>query len=578
MKMQGRPFCQEATMCNLKVILFISGTGSDEKQYKPDQDATQWWSRRDSLARAVSSFLFGAPAQDGRRRELVFVFDEDLARYHMTVDSKYSVTDCDDEFFPSEKNLITLWREAAGKINGDCFSATVQDGPIRCEIRGKKQSAKTKKSETISKRDLLEMIQKQCSLEFLREHGLNCSSKVALKKANRKHLLSVWHLWHESTTKSTADKSSELETILRDLVQNNNSCQKVAATLHESGEELPVWNHIPAKSERNNLEVLFFLGAVRDMSKEENLCLSKVCKNSGVPFVNVRLGRVPEFTSKIIQVVAFHQSSGVLGPATLKLLQSNEKATNPKKRTFGEMENSERASPLVHIVLLTSLKSSELTDDLESRCKTAWSIVRCTVVSLWRSRLAGNKHKPEHLRMGMTLCFLDGLCLRLTRETLVQVMADQHQAAPSEYQILHCLKQMLVDGKAVKAKQEFASIISRLKNANRNACLAIHMGNGDDAKRTIDLGKSFYSQKIKSEDPYSLLVSIQIGANKEQFSKLRSKLKKACRSEEIDCVKSSLIRQPCLDLEATTITMIQHFCYQNKLFDALRRNGMKEQR
>ena len=61
---------------------------------------------------------------------------------------------------------------------------------------------------------------------------------------------------------------------------------------------------------KKKLQLCLFLGAVRDMYNYEYQALNNVCSKThlNIPVVGIRLGTVPEFTSKILSILAFHHS------------------------------------------------------------------------------------------------------------------------------------------------------------------------------------------------------------------------------------------------------------------------------
>jgi len=252
-----------------KVVLFVSGKGADENQYKPDRDESQWWARRDALVRAVAAFLFGPSPQPGETRELVLVFDEDFCCIHMTLDDAQSsagTSASNQNFFPSERTVISLWKEAASSL-GRNGTVTVSRGGLKCTIHNahKKKSPKDTVTgmESKSKREIMELIYNNCTLDFLRNQGLNCSLSVALRKVNRKTMINIWHMWQkeqvEVNTRPKDASGNPLVQIIDNLLISTGTDDTkggrsvVAGILHESGEsELPVWG---LKEQSNNIDV-----------------------------------------------------------------------------------------------------------------------------------------------------------------------------------------------------------------------------------------------------------------------------------------------------------------------------------
>lgn len=120
----------------------------------------------------------------------------------------------------------------------------------------------------------------------------------------------------------------------------------------------------------------------------------------------------------------------------------------------------------MHFVAWLHLDVSAVTDDLDQR-ESMLGLVQLIVTSLWRSRLASEaaheqnasdssviadaKARPaEHSTVPkvvpvLHLVFKDGRMATLTQARLAIVMANQHMAAPSEYQVLQTLLSCLKD-------------------------------------------------------------------------------------------------------------------------------------
>lgn len=241
----------------------------------------------------------------------------------------------------------------------------------------------------------------------------------------------------------------------------------IAATLHESSNlELPCWDddddELPQTDtemlirnkaklpEASSLQLCLFLGAVRDMHTWELKTLQQVCSKRQIPSLRMRLGPVSEFTSKILTVVSYHHHHGRLFPACCRLLHrrlSLDKITDPISGTL--LPSTE--SFLLHFVCLVPCSSDDVSAELQHRNLLLWNMVRCSVTALWRSRLASgemSKSKTNQLPINrLTFVFDNNKLLTLRQEDLVRNMAELHQAAPSEHQILSAIKSHLDDSK-----------------------------------------------------------------------------------------------------------------------------------
>jgi len=326
------------------------------------------------------------------------------------------------------------------------------------------------------------------------------------------------------------------------------------------------------------------------MSKAEKTCLLKVCQTRKVPVVKVRLGPVAEFTSKILTVVSFHQSCGVLGASIQKLMERNKQTRGSTSRKRQRSDSEEDAvtetmdPPILHVVLLVPSKSSALTSDLKSRNRVLWCLVRCTVATLWRSRLVGSRAtRSLPLKVSMTFCFQDDFCLTLDQDKLVRCMAEQHQAAPSEYQILHSLDQFIIkcdQSTNSNLKTQLNQALDAVKgDSHKRECFALNFVGGNDceASKGANIADYFYAQtreefgrKSSYKQAYAglLFMSTDDGKDHGKFEKkIMKKLYKICKREHIPVIQSQLLqnRPSCQDHEAATITMIQHFAYQDRL-------------
>ena len=166
-----------------------------------------------------------------------------------------------------------------------------------------------------SKRQLLEYLQKHCSIDFLRSKGLNSNPDGILRKTNKKALMPVWAAWISSQKHNQPEHSGDrIESLYQELLQppmsdSKDAIKVVAGTLHETCEEFPCFGLEDStldSSPKSYYQICLFLGAVRDMSVKENEALEKACRKSSVPLVGIRFGTVPEFTSKILSILAFH--------------------------------------------------------------------------------------------------------------------------------------------------------------------------------------------------------------------------------------------------------------------------------
>jgi len=560
-------------MCLLKVVLFVKGRGSDASTYRPNRDESQWWNRRDALVRCVAALLLGPTPE---HRELVLLYDEDFSRMHMTYRQPES-TSVSGSLVPTEQAIVALWKRAASQDNGE----KVEVNGLTCQlVISQRNTAQV--SGMDSKRDVLEYLQKKCSMAFLRQHGLNTSTAVLLRKTNKKALMSVWSAWKQQETSTELHGASPeaLELTLKELLQPDSPevKQVVAGVLHESSEnELPCWNKEPQMM--LSMQLCLFLGAVRDMTSSENNCLQRLCSRVNIPLVKVRLGPVPEFTSKILTVTAIHHGQGILGPAVNALLSTD--CTRKQQREIEALTNAAKPVPVLHFICLVPFVSSQLSTELSDRGRALWCLVRCTVTSLWRSRLVGHGGRNP-LRNRMTLVFEDGNVLTLEQDELVKSLAEQHQAAPSEYQVLKALQdkvRAIGSASTIDWKPRALAIVNRLLvDSLPKPQHVLRVTQGDTSN--LDLSRAFYT--IDQENTGSIetnqcaWVLLSIGpSSSTPLDRMERCILRACRKLKLSVVERPVLASSCQDQGAATITMLQHFCYQNRLFGMLRQDDQQ---
>jgi hypothetical protein len=144
-------------MSMLKVILFTNGVGADAATYRPESDDRQWWNRRDALVRCVAAFLLGPSCQ----KELILVYDQDWSTMRMEYNK------ATNSLVPTERTIIALWKRAA-KAPGE----SVEENGLSCRLvlSSINPPASSVPSSSENKRELLEYLQKNCSIDFLRQH------------------------------------------------------------------------------------------------------------------------------------------------------------------------------------------------------------------------------------------------------------------------------------------------------------------------------------------------------------------------------------------------------------------------
>ncbi|OQR88556.1 hypothetical protein THRCLA_22843 [Thraustotheca clavata] len=529
-------------MCHVKVVLLCKGRGGDVASYQPQRDETQWWNRRDALVRCVAAFLYGPWSEKCTSRELVLVHDEDWARMHMKLN--------ENDTFPSEFYVINAWKEAA--LNP--HAATRKNSSLECHLVHSslplQDAGDVDKME--SKREVLEHLQKHCDIEFLRKHHLNSKPDVILRKTNKKKLVQVWDEWNQLHQASPVATTKEIvASIFTEMLQpkDDQVKQVIAATLHESSDaELPCFD-LQNEQQDDSVQIVLFLGAVRDMLPSENKILERICNEQSIPLTGVRLGSVPEFTSKILSVVAYHQASGVLANALKTAIQNINQVNEPASKRQ-KIQDISTAQQHMHVVCSIPISSDQLTPILANRSCEMWTMVRLAVVTLWRSRIASSN--ATYLSTSLSFLFQDGKTLTLKQDELVNSLAEQHQAAPSEYQILNAFCKMLLTN---KDQQD----VSHLLNAPSLIALNVHL----EDKDVDTLSTGIYNGTIDFKSQ-NILVLLSL-TKKHPGHKT---IVKACLKADIPLKECSILpsMNSFQDAAGATVTILQHFIYQNRLF------------
>lgn len=475
-----------------------------------------------------------------------------------------------------------------------------------------------------AKRDVLTILQSTCPMEYLRLHHLNSSIDVALRKANKTKLQKAWDEYakycseqkdesrnactkrkyidivdapHDST--SHDENWHRIEMTFRAILSETNASEgeTIAAYLHESCDaELPCWGwDNELQDNQSNVEHVFlFLGAVRDMTSDENDALSSACEAISVPLVPCRLGPVPEFTSKIVSVAGFHHSKGVLGDGLMKLWKRDaQKAKLPTKRNMIEGTRSSQSNRTIHSIVIVPMSSELLSTDSDKRDRIHWCMVRMVVCSLWRSKLASNTNSNDGfnpLNNELTFIFVDAVCITLRQKDFTSLMAENHKAAPSELQILEelCHQRDSIPSNNSIPQSEHKNLVKRTcKNLVKSLVSSSNDGGNQFLLNFIVHEQSSLDQKnivniayelCQDEDDsgytlftlHGMLDSSNDDASTKKVAKVLKNLLKAFRVTGIASTDHRIVSSSCQEEEATTIIMLQHLDYQRRLLSLLR--------
>lgn len=604
----------------LSFVLLCTGNGADSSIYRPNGDDKRYRHRQDALVRCVAVTLFSAAGAtnitDGRSCELILLYDGDLSCMRMSLSAKST-----QQPPPLEKDIVTAWKHAASEATrrqhtssigtmgssfarnqNDCNSASFQlhtdcvlDCPPNQTASPNKSKNKLPSHMPASKRDAISLLQSTCSLEFLRSHRLNAPLDVILKKFNKSKVQAVWddakkHGGVSSSDSSTQQPDSRIERTFRNILSeakgsdptNDCSTDVLAAYLHESCEsELPCWSKELYGRNKEVKHIFLFCGAVRDMTDAENDSLSNVCKQMKIPLLPCRLGPVPEFTSKIVSVAGYHFYKGLLGSGLLELWAKQKQKHEQSQEIMGTsqpLSNDMTHKRSMHTIAIIPIDSSSLTADPSMRCRVHWCMVRLCVCSLYRSKFASTTR--EALCNKLSFIFQDGLALNLDQQGFISSLAEKHQAAPSERQILEELCRRRDDTLSREEYQDDVHhLISSLNRPNNGDVYALDFT--DELNRTSEQVMELAYDKLHSEDcpsgnsGDSTLVAIlqvrdQSGTPNTKVQRMHRRILEATVMANIQVRTQSPLLSEAQDGEALTVIMLQHLDYQAKLFGLLR--------
>ena len=227
-----RHYCDDIANKNVmkvlvKVVLLANGIGSNPQNYRPNADESQWWNRRDALVRCVTAFFFCSTANNNcnikrdnshhstdccSSKELIILFDEDWSYFSMqftgtnTPNSTVGTATKSNQYIPNECNIIQLWKVSAlnpgiriqhKELGLSCLCITSENAVdlnttkdmetiMMLSNHSHKSIALTKSlpmdinGSDSNKRALLEYMQANCSMEFLRLHKYGLLAAVSM--------------------------------------------------------------------------------------------------------------------------------------------------------------------------------------------------------------------------------------------------------------------------------------------------------------------------------------------------------------------------------------------------------------
>ena len=619
-------------MQKLTFVLLCSGNGADSSLYRPNGDDKRYRHRQDALVRCVAVTLFSAAGAcantDDRSCELILLYEDSCMKMSLSRKEKQLNASFAQQPPPLEKDIITAWKQAANEANrkqqhtssigtmGSSFarnqngcnmsSASTPFLVTKCVLdeslpkqtgdASSKAANKLPSHMPASKRDAISVLQSSCSLEFLRSHHLNVPLHVALKKFNKNKLQAVWDnaKKHDNASGSASSTqqfdSSRIERTFRSILSeakesdtaNEYSTNVLAAYLHESCDsELPCWSKELSGRNKDAKHIFLFCGAVRDMTEAENASLSNVCEQMKIPLLPCRLGPVPEFTSKIICVAGYHYYQGLLGSGLIKLWERKQNQTQSQemKNTTHHSNNNLMHKNLLHTIALVPIDSVSLTPDPSKRCRVHWCLVRLCVCSLYRSKFASTAR--DALDNKLSFIFQDGLTINLDQRDFISSLAEKHQAAPSERQILEELCRRRHN--AASPQEEYDGVNQVIssytpsKNDHPGDVFALDFTDKlhNPSNQVMELAYAGDEDWSSGDAVDSTLLAIlevrdHSGHTNDKMERIHKRIIDAITRAKIQVMTQSLLLSEAQDCEALTVCMLQHLQYQSKLFGILR--------
>jgi len=172
--------------------------------------------------------------------------------------------------------------------------------------------------------------------------------------------------------------------------------------------------------------LIFFLGAVKDMTAEEMRVVHRACKASNVPCVEANLGQQAEFTSKIVDVLHGHHVHRRLMPAVWKIAR---RVGDPDRSTPVQAQKSPKGT--FWIFAPVSGGPHDLATD-DRKKDGLYEVPRSCISQLWCS-------KNEHRTHVLSFVFAGGEVLTVYPQ-LVTCLKMQHRAAPTEKNVVNALR------------------------------------------------------------------------------------------------------------------------------------------
>eukprot|EP00929_Paragymnodinium_shiwhaense_P101395 TRINITY_DN64465_c0_g1_i1.p1 TRINITY_DN64465_c0_g1~~TRINITY_DN64465_c0_g1_i1.p1 ORF type:complete len:1701 (+),score=309.54 TRINITY_DN64465_c0_g1_i1:129-5105(+) len=324
----------------------------------------------------------------------------------------------------------------------------------------------------------------------------------------------------------------------------------------------------PGKGERRTL--MFFLGAVRDMTPDENSAVLRACRKCDVPFVEASLGQQAEFTSKIIDVLQGHHLFGRLMPAVWRLARRSGAVRADPPPSLSRARRG-----IFWVLIPVGGGPRDLTVD-DNRQDGVYEVPRCMISQLYCSK---NEHS-DHI---ISYVFSSGEVIT-AYPTLVTCLKTQHRAAPTERNLVSAIRVGFGDKKAdpslsiekgcVTLRKDAADLaserlISEAVERSAMAALDVELGlEGDPSEKIPTLSPYVESiDDISGHNIRDVVVLIRRSGGRDFPKAFRDKLSMALKGRR-GAVKLQRATLPRLSVNAS-ISLLAHYWQAGALTPAI---------
>eukprot|EP01040_Poterioochromonas_malhamensis_P014912 gene14912-16599_t len=195
--------------------------------FRPNEDERQWWGRRDALVRITHASCYSSPGNsNGATKSLTFVFHSaDIGSKSSRIEEDSSncigIADISSELLckeiavPAEASIIRKLRNGFKDAKRyyyspdkpiEMFSEDNNSSILCAEVlpATKLTSLSSKTGDgsppiTLSKKEIIKLLQSTCSIDFLRKHHLNGALELVAKKRNKTDIDTAYADYMSST-------------------------------------------------------------------------------------------------------------------------------------------------------------------------------------------------------------------------------------------------------------------------------------------------------------------------------------------------------------------------------------------